>query len=106
MADYVIGSGNVFKDLGFANAEEKLAKAKLAAYVNQLIEEKGLTAEEACKILRISAKNMSALKSGRLRAFSIEQLFYFLAALDQHIEITITDRSRVKANRRLQLAYA
>ena len=106
MADYVISSGNVFKDLGFANAEEKLAKAKLATYVNQLIEERRLTTEEACKILGISAQKMSALKSGRLRTFSIEQLFYFLAGLGQHIEITITDRSRVKANRRLQVAYA
>ncbi|MFQ5629262.1 MAG: hypothetical protein ACE5I1_10915 [bacterium] len=27
--DYIVGSGNVFKDLGFDNPEEELAKAKL-----------------------------------------------------------------------------
>ncbi|MFM7475723.1 MAG: XRE family transcriptional regulator, partial [Microcystis aeruginosa] len=26
MTEYTIGSGNIFEDLGFANAEEKLAK--------------------------------------------------------------------------------
>ena len=31
--DYIIGSGNVFKDLGFENPEEELAKARLASFL-------------------------------------------------------------------------
>ncbi|MCC6763231.1 MAG: XRE family transcriptional regulator, partial [Deltaproteobacteria bacterium] len=35
-----VGSGNVFKDLGLKNAEELLAKAKLAARIVQILEER------------------------------------------------------------------
>ncbi|UCH98662.1 MAG: XRE family transcriptional regulator, partial [Candidatus Aminicenantes bacterium] len=43
MEDYIVSSGNIFEDMGFADAEERLAKAKLAAIINKIIEEKGLT---------------------------------------------------------------
>ena len=36
-------SGNVFADLGFAEPEEELAKAKLARRVRQIIKERRLT---------------------------------------------------------------
>jgi predicted XRE-type DNA-binding protein len=36
-------SGNVFADLGFQDAEERLLKAKLATKIAQLIEKKGWT---------------------------------------------------------------
>jgi len=37
------GSGNVFADLGFEDAEERLLKAELATKIAQLIEKKGWT---------------------------------------------------------------
>ena len=37
MADYTIGSGDTFKDLGFPNPDEELARIKLASKVNRLI---------------------------------------------------------------------
>ena len=40
MEDYIVSSGNIFKDIGFADAEEKFAKAKLAAIINKIIKEK------------------------------------------------------------------
>ena len=43
MADYFIGSENVFKDLELPNPDERLAKAKLATKINRLIEDKELT---------------------------------------------------------------
>lgn len=37
MSDYTVTSGNLFADLGFSNAEEKLAKVKLASLIYDLI---------------------------------------------------------------------
>ena len=105
MEEYTISSGNVFNDLGFANAKEKLAKAKLAAIINKLIEDKGLTRKEAAQILALSQEQITCLQNGRLRGFSMERLFSFLQALDQHIEITITDRSKVKRPLSINVAY-
>ena len=105
MEDYVISSGNVFEDLGFANAKEKLAKVKLASVINKIIEDKGLTQQQACKILGINQPKVSALKNGRLKGFSIERLFSFLEALDQQIEITIRPKSQVKTDHGIDVAY-
>lgn len=103
--DYIIGSGNVFKDLDFENPEEELAKARLASIINDIIEERGLTQEQAGKILGVNQPKISALKNGRLKGFSMERLFSFLEKLDQHIEITVTDKAKVKAKRSIEVAY-
>ncbi len=105
MEDYTISSGNIFKDMELPNAEERLAKAKIAVIINKIIEERGLTQKEAAKILGINQPKVSALKNGRLKGFSIERLFSFLEALDQHIEITITDKSKIKTEQGIHVAY-
>ena len=54
MEDCTVSSGNIFKDLGFADAEEKMAKAKLASIINKIIKDRGLTQKKAGKILGIN----------------------------------------------------
>lgn len=103
--DNTLSSGNVFEDMDLANPDERLAKAKIAVIINKLIEEKGLTQKEAAKILGINQPKVSALKNGRLKGFSIERLFSYLDALDQHIEITITDKSKIKTEQGIHVAY-
>ena len=103
--DYVVGSGNVFKDLDFDDPEEELAKVKLASIINDIIEERGLTQKAAGEILGVNQTKISALKNGRLKDFSIERLFSFLEALDQYIEITITDKSKVETEQSIRVAH-
>jgi hypothetical protein len=43
--------------------------------------------------------------SGRVKDFSIERLFSFLDSLDQHIEIKITQKSKVKTEPSINIAY-
>lgn len=43
MVEYTVSSGNIFKDLGFENPDEELAKVKLASKINRLIADKGMT---------------------------------------------------------------
>ena len=105
MKEYTISSGNVFEDMGLPNPEERLAKAKLAAIINKIIVERGLTQIQSAKILGINQPKVSALKNGRLKGFSIERLFHFLEALDQHIEITITHKSKTKVEQGINVAY-
>ena len=42
--DYVVGSGSVFADLGYARPEEAAAKAELAHKITKIIERLKLTA--------------------------------------------------------------
>jgi predicted XRE-type DNA-binding protein len=85
-------SGNVFEDLGFPNAAEALAKARLAQRIAAVIEQKGLTQVQAARILGIDQPKVSALLRGRLTGFSTDRLFRFLNALDQDIEIVIREK--------------
>ena len=93
MSDITIGSGNVFKDLGFPNPDEELAKVKLAYKINSLVEEKGFDEGQAANFLGISPKKMAALRDGRLKNFTIDRLFKFLTKLDYHVEIRVSPSS-------------
>jgi predicted XRE-type DNA-binding protein len=83
------GSGNVFADLGFVDADQRLAKAKLAHKICNLIAAAGLTQAQAAKRLGIDQPKVSALMRGRLKDFSTERLLRFINALDQDVFITI-----------------
>jgi predicted XRE-type DNA-binding protein len=87
-------SGNVFEDMGFKDAKERLVKAELALKINQIIDKRKLTQVEAAKILHINQPKISAIANGRLADFSIERLIEFLNKLDQDVEIVIHDKPK------------
>lgn len=87
LVDY--GTGNVFRDLGFANPERELLKARLTLQIYRLIKERGLTQIEAGEILRIQQPHVSNLMRGHSGTFSAERLMDFLTALGQDVEITV-----------------
>jgi len=103
-SNYTVGSGNVFKDLGFEKPEEELAKSDLAIQINKIIDQKGWKQKKAAQILGIDQPKISALKNGRLGGFSIERLLAFLRALDQDIDIII--RPKVQKVAHIQVAEA
>ncbi len=83
------GSGNVYQDLGFEDSEERLAKAKLAMRIEEVITQNQLKQVEAAKILGINQPKVSALMNGRLSGFSMEKLIHFLNLLNQDVEIIV-----------------
>jgi len=103
-------SGNIFKDMGLANSEERLVKAELAYQINRLIQKKGLTQKEIAQSLGVDQPKISALKQGRLSGFSIERLFRLLALLNQDIEIIIKPHNKRKLKKHtiphIQVKYA
>ena len=88
------GSGNVFRDLGLADADVLQAKADLIFRISAIIEKRGLTQVEAAQMLGVSQPKISALLRGRLDGFSLERIMRFLAALDQKVEIKVRPKSR------------
>ena len=88
--DVLEGSGNVFADLGLANADQELTKARLTLQIARIIKDRGLTQVEAAKILGIQQPHVSALTRNRAGNFSVGRLIDFLTALGQDVEITVT----------------
>ena len=75
-------TGNVFADMGLADAETRLAKAELARAIRKALEELGLDEASAAELLGISPLDVSDLTVGKLARFSLERLERFLNALD------------------------
>lgn len=86
------GSGNVFADLGLPNPEEALAKAGLAQAIAETIERRGLTQEEAARIMGVDQPKVSAIVRGRLGGFTQDRLTRCVLALGNDVEITIRAR--------------
>lgn len=95
-------SGNVFADVGVAEPDQYLVKAKLAAKILQVVQERGLTQQAAARLLRINQPKVSALLNGRLDGFSSDRLFRFLTALGCDVRITVS-RPHSKAHGKLQV---
>jgi predicted XRE-type DNA-binding protein len=91
---YTKSSGNVFDDMGFKDAKERLVKAELALKINQIIDDRKLKQAEAAHILCINQPKVSAIVNGRLDDFSIERLIEFLNKLDQDVEIVIHNKPK------------
>jgi predicted XRE-type DNA-binding protein len=87
------GSGNVFADLGFEEAEELQVKAALTRQIANRIKAFGLTQLQAGTRHGVSQPDISKLMRGRYTGFSAHRLIAILKALAVDIEIIIRPRS-------------
>jgi predicted XRE-type DNA-binding protein len=92
-ARFESGSGNVFADLGLPDPEEALAKAGLAQAIAETIDRRGLTQDEAAKIMGLDQPKVSAIVRGRLTGFTQDRLTRCVLALGNDVEITIRARA-------------
>jgi predicted XRE-type DNA-binding protein len=95
--DVETGSGNVFADLGYADAKERRLKVELALEVNRILAQRGVIQAQAAKILGVRQPHVSDLARYRLSRFSVERLMEFLTQLGRDVEIRITPRPARRA---------
>ncbi|MBX7116267.1 MAG: helix-turn-helix domain-containing protein [Myxococcaceae bacterium] len=84
-----MSSGNVFKDLGLANPEERLLKASLLSQLAAIIRDRELAPKEVAELLSIDRPKVSALLAGKVAGYSVERLFRFLTDLGQDVNISV-----------------
>ena len=87
---FVRGSGNVFADIGLANAEEHLLKAELVSKLDDLIKDRKLTQTAAARVLDVGQPDLSKILRGHFDDVSVARLLRFLSAFDQKVEIVVT----------------
>lgn len=96
--EYFVGSGNVYEDLGFADAEEMFAKLKLAAQINKIIENNGWTQKAAATSLGTQQPEISNLSRGRLRSITYDRLVNWLLKLGYSVEIRVQRSKKPHVN--------
>lgn len=100
------GTGNVFADLGYADAGERQTKLRLAHAINSVIARRRLTQIAAAAKLSVNQPKVSDLANYKLQGYSVERLMMFLTALDQDVEIVIRSKSSSKGLGRISVKAA
>ncbi len=99
--EFEIGSGNVFADIGFDNAEEMQFKSELVRQINQTIKSRELTSIQIRDLLNIDEAMLSNLSRGRLTELTIEHLFRYLNILGRDLEVVLKPLSTASSQGKL-----
>jgi predicted XRE-type DNA-binding protein len=85
------GSGNVFLDIGFSQAEaqELMAKSQLISAIDDTIRRRKLTQAQAAKLCRTDQPTLSKVLRGRMESVTIDRLTGWLTALGRSVEIRV-----------------
>ena len=83
------GSGNVFADLGLADAEKLKIKTGLVIEIRKAMKSRGLTQQEAAKRMGITQPKVSDMMRGDFAKLSERKLMDCLTRLGYDIEIKV-----------------
>jgi len=87
--------GNVFADLGLPDADEMLAKTKLALQILDIIKQRKMTLEDAASILGADQSYISKLKRGsELQHITLDRLILWLTKLDRNVILTVKEKPK------------
>lgn len=78
---YEVGSGNVYRDLGFSDADEMLVKARLVSTLSNIIFERGYRLSEVSARLECPTSRLRRLLRGQFRRASVRGLEAAVARL-------------------------
>lgn len=92
--EVIRGSGNVYRDLGVADADLRQLKALLAAEVAKALDERSMTVRAAASHTGIAAADFSRIRMAKLDRFTIDRLMTILARLDRAVDVTVAVRPR------------
>lgn len=84
------GSGNVYQDLNYDDAEAMKVKADLVRRISTLMKARRLTQKNVSEITGIPQGRISKILNGQFRGVSEYKLLNCLSLLGNNIEIRIT----------------
>jgi len=82
-------SGNVFADIGIANASEHEIKARIVLTLTRTINVLEISQSEAAKRIGIAQPDLSKILRGNFSGFSLERLLTAVRKLGSDIDIKI-----------------
>ena len=84
-------SGNVFRDLGFAEeeAEHLRLRSLLMIEIRKLIAARGLTQKQAAALFGVTQPRVSDLVRGTIALFSLDTLVDMLAHAGARVELVV-----------------
>ena len=87
----VVGSDNVFRDLGFPEGEAQnlLLRADLVVHIRKVIDKLGITQAEAAQRASITQPRMNDLVKGRTEKFTLDAMVNVAAQLGYIVKLSL-----------------
>lgn len=99
-------SGNVYADLGRADAGEMLVKAQLATKIGAIIKARHLTQVQAAEILGLPQPKVSDMLRGRFRGISQSKMMDCLSRLGRDVQIVVKTAPRSRKEGKVEVVFA
>ena len=95
--ELVRGSGNVFRDFGYPDADIRQTKAILAAQIIKTLDERQWSTRKAEQETGINHADFARIRRVNIDRFSLERLTAVLGALGQDVTLSVEFRPRATA---------
>lgn len=92
--EIVDGSGNVFRDFGYPDADVRQAKALLGTQIMKILDGEGLSTRQAEARTGVAHSEFSRIRQAKFSRFTIDRLMTILGRLGQEVELSVTVHPR------------
>ena len=86
-----VGSDNVFRDLGFDEAEAENLKLRSALMIRiiKMVRESEMTQSDAANIFGVTQPRLNQLLKGKIQLFSLDALINMLASAGMRVTMSV-----------------
>jgi predicted XRE-type DNA-binding protein len=98
--ELVKGSGNVFRDFGYAAADVAQLKAILAAKIIGVLDDRNLSVRKAEELTGVKASEFSRIRNAHMERFTIDRLMTIMNRLNCRVDVKVTIRPLLSATSR------
>lgn len=91
------GTGNVYRDFDYDDADVRQAKALLAAQIIKVLTDEALSTRQAEARTGIAHSEFVRVRRVNLDRFTIDRLVMILSRLGQEVEVSVSVRPRAAA---------
>ena len=101
-----MGTGNLFADLGYADADTHLFKAQLVTRMKDVMAERSMTQTAVAKASGVSQPDISRILKGHFRDVSVERIMRMLTRLGLEIDVIVRPQGSVAQVSAIRFAAA
>lgn len=99
-------TGNVYADLGMADADLMRVKAQLATKIGEIIKGRKWSQQQAAKVLGMTQPKLSKMLRGQFRGISEAKMLDCLARLGRNVQIVVGPARRATSAGRVAVVFA
>jgi predicted XRE-type DNA-binding protein len=92
--EIIRGSGNVFHDFAYANANLEQARAIIAKEIIQTLDDRGLSIRDAEKLTGVAHSEFSRIRNAKLSRFTLDRMITIFGKLAEDVEVNVSFRPR------------